>query len=158
MPTSGAMSVWNLLRSSTGLEEKPQEVLSQVPLKPTRRTKIEFIQPCLKLMNVQNILTLFARPNLTLQWLSIIGEVFNPNARKSLVTKPANGNKVRLLGGQQHNYRQNLHQHLQLLLLPPPPRQRQHLGSDKTSYPVMDSFKARHLILALMQVKIFSIP
>merc|ERR1739838_641679 len=59
-------------------------------------------------MNVQNILTLFARPNLSLQWLSIIGEVFNPNARKSLVTKPANENKsrhVRLLpGGRQHNH------------------------------------------------------
>merc|ERR1719228_2187579 len=68
-------------------------------------------------MNVQNILTLFARPNLTLQWLSIIGEVFNPNARESLVTKPANRNKVRLLSGRQHDHRQNLHQHLQLLLL-----------------------------------------
>ena len=62
-----------LSRSNTGLGEKPPVVLSQVPLKLKKTEKIEFIQPCLKLMNVQNILTLFEPLNPTLQWLSIIG-------------------------------------------------------------------------------------
>ena len=128
-----------LSRSSTGLGEKPPVVLSQVPLKLKKTEKIEFIQPCLKLMNVQNILTLFEPLNPTLQWLSIIGEVFNPNAsqEESLVTKATNRNKVEQVHGLQHQQevrRRQRHQQHQLQQRHLPPQlqlQRKLLGSDQ---------------------------
>ena len=129
-----------LSRSNTGLGEKPPVVLSQVPLKLKKTEKIEFIQPCLKLMNVQNILTLFEPLNPTLQWLSIIGEVFNPNAsqEESLVTKATNRNKVEQVHGLQHQQevrrrrRRQRHQQHQLQQRHLPPQlQRQLLGSDQ---------------------------
>ena len=131
-----------LSRSSTGLGEKPPVVLSQVPLKLKKTEKIEFIQPCLKLMNVQNILTLFEPLNPTLQWLSIIGEVFNPNASQaeSLVTKATNRNKVEQVHGLQHQQevrrrrRRQRHQQHQLQQRHLPQQlqlQRQLLGSDQ---------------------------
>ena len=133
-----------LSRSSTGLGEKPPVVLSQVPLKLKKTKKIEFIQPCLKLMNVQNILTLFEPLNPTLQWLSIIGEVFNPNAsqEESLVTKATNRNKVEQVHGLQHQQevlrrrrrrqRHQQHQLQQRHLLQQ--LQRQLLGSDQNNF------------------------
>ena len=128
-----------LSRSSTGLGEKPPVVLSQVPLKLKKTEKIEFIQPCLKLMNVQNILTLFEPLNPTLQWLSIIGEVFNPNASQegSLVTKATNRNKVEQVHGLQHQQevrRRRRQRHLQHQLQQRhllQQLQRQLLGSDQ---------------------------
>ena len=132
-----------LSRSNTGLGEKPPVVLSQVPLKLKKTKKIEFIQPCLKLMNVQNILTLFEPLNPTLQWLSIIGEVFNPNAsqEESLVTKATNRNKVEQVHGLQHQQevrrrrrrqRHQQHQLQQRHLLQQ--LQRQLLGSDQNNF------------------------
>ena len=128
-----------LSRSSTGLGEKPPVVLSQVPLKLKKTEKIEFIQPCLKLMNVQNTLTLFEPLNPTLQWLSIIGEVFNPNASQaeSLVTKATNRNKVEQVHGlqdQQEVLRRQRQRHQQHQLQQrhlPQQQQRQLLGSDQ---------------------------
>ena len=127
-----------LSRSSTGLGEKPPVVLSQVPLKLKKTEKIEFIQPCLKLMNVQNTLTLFEPLNPTLQWLSIIGEVFNPNASQaeSLVTKATNRNKVEQVHGLQDQQevlrrQRQRHQQHQLQQRHLPQQQRQLLGSDQ---------------------------
>ena len=87
-------------------------------------------------MNVQNILTLFEPLNPTLQWLSIIGEVFNPNAsqEESLVTKATNRNKVEQVHGLQHQQevrRRQRHQQHQLQQRHLPQQQRQLLGSDQ---------------------------
>ena len=93
-------------------------------------------------MNVQNILTLFEPLNPTLQWLSIIGEVFNPNASQaeSLLTKATNRNKVEQVHGLQHQQevrrrrrrQRHLQQQLQQRHLPQQLQlQRQLLGSDQ---------------------------
>ena len=84
-------------------------------------------------MNVQNILTLFEPLNPTLQWLSIIGEVFNPNASQaeSLVTKATNRNKVEQVHGLQHQQEVRRQHQLQQRHLPQQQQQRQLLGSDQ---------------------------